>query len=99
MNAYDIFYGQCTLPDGRVVEATVHGVNRPDAWCEKGGFELAENDLLEIDSIDGNEPTETDYNFEYTINGQVITLTEYVIDYLCEHGTFEAWTPDEDDYL
>lgn len=97
MSAYDIFWGVVPLPDGRQCKAVLRGVNHPNSWFEPGYFETAENDPLEIEDIDDVEPDDSEYEKEYFINGQAVTLESFCIDWLIEHGNFEYWTPDYDD--
>lgn len=92
----DIFYGIVPLPDGRQCQAVVRGINTPNSWDEKGGFEIAADDPLEIENIDGVDPDDSEYEKEYVFDGKGVTLEDFCIDWLIEHGKFEGYAPDYD---
>lgn len=67
-----------------------------NTWDEPGYFETAEEDPLEIESINGSDPEPSDYDRVYVVGGQATTLSDFVIDYLIKYGKFEAADPDVD---
>ena len=91
----DHFYGDVTLPDGRVVRAIVYGRNDP----APDGFEIREHDPLSITWVDGSELSEADFELVFEVKGNRLTLEEFVIDQLIDHGKFEGWEMDEDNFL
>ncbi len=87
MSAHDLIYGTVTLPDGRQCNAKLYGVNHP----APDGFDMRENDPLEIEWVDGTELNDDDY---HAMVGENTFLHEFVTDELLASGKFEAWEPD-----
>jgi hypothetical protein len=55
----------------------LRGTNHSDTFWEPGGFEIAENDPLEIEELEGPELTDDECAF--------------VVDWLLDHGDFVLW--------
>lgn len=90
--SWDTYRGTYTLPDGRQVNAVLHGyvLPAPDYW------EDAPKDALDIEWIDGTPLEADDYNTELTVNGKPYYLHEWVVEQLVAHGEFEYGGYDDD---